>query len=717
MIDERLQAFGQGLARQRDDWVRSRYARGLDKRWVEDIDQYNAKDFANRQAAQMMEAVEQGYPVTQNSAKPTRSTVYIGLTRQKANGAEARLSDILLPTDDRNWGIKPTPIPTVAKFATDHSPAIDPRTGQTKLDPRTHAPLTKADMAKAVMKDADTRSEAMQTRIDDQLVECDYNAEVRRMIHDATMLGTGVLKGPVVMSRVRKAWMPMVDGAGQQVHVLEVVKELNPVSMRVDPRNVWPDPACGESVHNGKGIFERQRMTSKQVRELAKQPGYLKQQLREVIEQGPQTSATMEEVSAMSSETTTDLQNKPFEVWEYWGEIDKEDLRAAGVEVPDDELVSMSAVVVMINSTVVRAYLNPLETGDLPYDFYPWEKMADSVWGYGVPYLMRAQQRVLNAAWRQMMDNAGVSSGPQIVVKPSVIAPADKQWELTSRKIWWLTDESADARTAFATFEFNSHQAELSNIIKLAEELADQETGVPMLTQGNQGSAPDTVGGMQMLMNAANVVLRRLVKQFDDYVTKPHIRRYYDFNMMHSEDESIKGDFSVDARGSSALLVRDIQNQAFLGLLQTAANPVYGIYVDSKKLFERALQAQHIDPAEIFRSDEEIAKLQQQPPQQNPQLQVAQIRAQAEMQKAQSQSQADQIEMQTRMQMAREDRAARMAELELQRQIKMIELSQSKDLSLDQIKAKLADTAIKERTRKDLFVAEQRLKLATGSGL
>ena len=54
----------------------------------------------------MMTSVEQGYPVTTQGAKPHRSTVYIGLTRQKTNAAEARVADILLPTDDRNWELR-----------------------------------------------------------------------------------------------------------------------------------------------------------------------------------------------------------------------------------------------------------------------------------------------------------------------------------------------------------------------------------------------------------------------------------------------------------------------------------------------------------------------------------------------------------------------------------------------------------------------------------
>ncbi len=74
------------------------------------------------------------------------------------------------------------------------------------------------------------------------------------------------------------------------------VEELNPASYRVDPRNIWPDPACGESIHDGKGIFERQTMTPKQVRELKKQPGYMKEQLRKVLEEGPKHSYAIEEM-------------------------------------------------------------------------------------------------------------------------------------------------------------------------------------------------------------------------------------------------------------------------------------------------------------------------------------------------------------------------------------------------------------------------------------
>ena len=717
---EKLQSFGSSLSGQRDEWIRSRSSYGVDKRWIEDEDQYNGKDNVNKAASQMMTSVEQGYPVTTQGAKPHRSTVFIGMTRQKTNAAEARLADILLPTDDRNWGIQPTPNPELMGMSKDNQAAMDQQ-GQPVMG-EDGQPARVRDVVKAVLEMANKKAKAMETEIEDQLVECGYNGELRKVIHDSAVLGTGVIKGPIVTNRTRKAWQPVTDQEGQTVHQVEIVQEISPASFRVDPRNVWPDPGCGENVHNGKGIYEREQVTAKQIRDLAKQPGFLKPQLRKVLEEGPKQSATLRE---MTDEDQRDMARLTYEMWTYWGEVEHDDLESAGVERgAKDELRSTSACVVMINNTVVKAFLNPLDGGDLPYDFFIWEKVAGSCWGYGIPYLMRSQQKVLNAAWRQMMDNAGVSSGPQIVIKPGAIQPADKQWQLSARKIWYATDDIDDVRKAFSTFEFNSHQAELAGIIKMATELADAETGVPTIMQGEKGAAPDTVGGMQMLMNSANVVLRRLVKQFDDMATKPHIRRYYDYNMMYNEDEEIKGDFTIDARGSSALVVRDIQNQSFLNLLAAGANPVYGMYLDTQKLFEKALQAQHIDPAEVFKPEEEIEQIKEaqkqaasQGPPPDPAMAVAQLRAEAEMQQVQARSESDLQELQVRQNIAAQEADMQIMQLQMTREIEMLKLSNTQNISLEKIKAQLADTAMKERSRKELFAAERDLALKTGSGI
>jgi hypothetical protein len=733
MRRDQMQALGSTLAKQRDEWISARRTTGWDKRIQEDLDQYHARDRAQKAGASMMESVEQGYPVTSNGAKQMRSTVYIGLTRQKSNAAEARLSDILLPTDEENWGIQPTPIPTLSKMLTDNSPAVDPQTGGPMVLNAPHpdtgelvpTQVKKSDVALAAETMAREKSENMAKEIKDQLIECDYNAETRKVLHDAAVMGVGVIKGPIVMNRTKKSWGPVSgpDGAptqgpaGAAVYALEIVEEKKPASYHVDPRFVWEDPDCGDDIQNGKGIYELEQKTRKRVRELAKQPGYMLEQLQAVLEEGPKRSVALVELTGDLGRNLTEKTS--FDVWSYTGEMDPDDLRLCGCDVPEGELDGVSGCVVMINDTVVKAYLNPIETGDLPYDFYPWEKVSDSPRGYGVPYLMRSPQRVINAAWRMMMDNAAICAGPQIIIKKGKIHPEDKNWSLYARKVWMFTgSENESVNDAFTQVEFNMHQAELQAIITLGTALADAETSTPMIAQGEQGSAPDTVGGTQLLMNSANVVLRRLVKQYDDFVTKRHIRRYYDYNMAYSEDDAIKGDFSVDARGSSALLVRDIQNQAFTNLLAAGANPIYVKYIDTKKLFEKALQAQHVQPQDIMKSDAEVKadeEMAAKNPPQDPRIQAATITANAKMEESKAFSAGKESEIQLRREISATNFAAELKKLELDRELAVLKYAEDQKLTIIEAKTQLAQTAINNRTKAELYAQEQALKLNPGN--
>jgi len=726
---DQLQQMGQTLARQRDEWISARRASGWDKRVQEDLDQYHARDNNQRAAASMMESVEQGYPVTSNQARPGRSTVYIGLTRQKSNAAEARLSDILLPTDENNWGIQPTPVPTLAKMMQDQSPAVDPATGGPMSlnvpDPATGQPVPtqvkKSDVAMAAQTVAREAAKNMENEIEDQLTECDYNAETRKTLHDAAVMGVGVIKGPIVMSRTRKSWNAVVDETGnpavgpdgKTVYEMVFQEEKTPASYHVDARFVWEDPDCGDDIQNGKGIYELEQMTRKRVRELAKQPQYLPDQIAQVLKEGPQRSPALVELT--SEIQRNNYEKNSFDVWTYTGELDADDLRLCGCDVPDDSLDGVSGCVVMINDTVVKAYMNPIESGELPYDFYPWEKVNDSPRGYGVPYLMRSPQRVINAAWRMMMDNAAICAGPQIILKKKKLEPEDKNWSLYARKVWNFTgSENESVGDAFTQVEFNMHQVELQAIVSLGTQLADAETSTPMITQGEQGAAPETVGGMQMLLNSANVVLRRLVKQYDDYVTKRHIRRYYDYNMAYGEDDAIKGDFSVDARGSSALLVRDIQNQAFTNLLAAGANPVYAPFIDQKKLFEKALQAQHVQPQDIMKTDAEIkanAEAAQKNPPMDPRIEAAKITAQAKLEESKAFSAGKESEIALRREISATNDAAQLRKLELDRELALLKYAEENKITLIEAKTQLAQTAINNRTKAEMAAQERALKM------
>ena len=153
-------------------------------------------------------------------------------------------------------------------------------------------------------------------------------------------------------------------------------------------------------------------------------------------------------------------------------------------------------------------------------------------------------------------------------------------------------------------FNIPTLQAELSNIIEFGLRMADEVSGLPLLLQGERGNSPDTVGGMQMLMQSASIVLKRIAKQFDDYYTRPLLKDWYDWNMQYSDKPEIKGDLQIDARGASELAARDQANQFLMIAGQFVGNPAFGI--DPKKLFSEMASANHFDARKIQFTDEEI---------------------------------------------------------------------------------------------------------------
>ena len=97
-----------------------------------------------------------------------------------------------------------------------------------------------------------------------------------------------------------------------------------------------------------------------------------------------------------------------------------------------------------------------------------------------------------NAATRSMLDNAGMSLGPQIIIDDSSIEPVDGRWEITGRKLWRLKlgGNARNVQEAFGVFNIPTLQAELSNIIEFGLRMADEVSGLPLLLQGERGNSP-----------------------------------------------------------------------------------------------------------------------------------------------------------------------------------------------------------------------------------
>jgi hypothetical protein len=704
-LEAKLAAVGAFLVGERDTFIQDRAASGVETQWREDLIAYQGRDAATIGADEMMARIsvqgERGSR-SQDDSMATRSRVVPNITRPKTNSAEARLADMLLPVDERNWGMKPTPVPEVDEMAQDRKTGVVQQ-GQPVMMDGENGPrqMMVADRAAEILAQARKAAGAMEKEIDDQHTEFDYNSVCRLVMHDAFVLGTGILKGPVVRAKTRKAWRPVTDGQ-RTVHVLQMTEEKRPISEVVSPWDFFPDMSCGTDIQNSSAVWERQRITARKLRDLAKAPGYIAEHIRAAIVEGPKTSY----VAADRDRETNFWQppeDRQFELWERHGDLEMDVFQMCGCDTSGmDPLMSISGCVVLLNGRVIKAYINPLDTGDLIYDVFALEPAQNRVFGYGVPYMLRqCAQRMLTAAVRQIMDNGGLTAGPQIVANRKTIIPANGRWEITGRKLWWMTEEG-QAEHAFKTYDIPSNIEEFLKIIDLALKFADEEIAFPMIMSGERGSAPEQVGSMQMLMNAATVVLRRLVKRYDDYVTKRHVRRYYDWNMQYSPKQEIKGDYEVDARGSTALMQRDIQNQALQKWLAALSNPALEWYFDADKLIKKALQADYITPDDVMPDDAELARRKDARAKQQPTPSPdAIVRAEAALKSAQMREQGEMQRAGAELQDAAAEREHEMMIAAIEGDIAMREMMQSKGINLDKLKASLATQVMKIRADRE----------------
>ena len=107
------------LLAKRKEAIKGRATSGIEEEWTEDEEHYQGIDDANRayQNANMLYRSRKSALLGNGNPRqnqPTRSIVFLNITRPYVDAASARVADMLLPTDDRSWEIKPTPIPKLS---------------------------------------------------------------------------------------------------------------------------------------------------------------------------------------------------------------------------------------------------------------------------------------------------------------------------------------------------------------------------------------------------------------------------------------------------------------------------------------------------------------------------------------------------------------------------------------------------------------------------
>lgn len=800
---ERLDALSQAIAGKRKEAIDARKASGIEDVWMAceeaylGIDDMNRHEFAGARWAKP--ATTAGGLTSQRlTNEDVRSSAFVRLTSRYVDSGAAKLGEILLPIDDKAFSFEPTPNPDLVKQADDLTPLIDAATGQhvmrpmrddemraaqqqaqpqraaispqpgsaPQMPPMTPAAqgaaqmvtATAADKARELMDQAAECAERAETRIYDWMTESKYPAEARKVIHDAARIGVGVLKGPFPDTKMARA-LTHVDGG----IAIQIEHKIVPAVRWVDPWNIFPDDSCGEDIHEGDGLFERDFLSLKGLRKLKEQEGYLAEQIDRVIEEGPGKCYA-------EGGNPADKKNlKRFEIWYRYGTLKREEMDLAGAigieDVPEDQ-DEVYAIISMVNDTIIKATINPLDSGKLPYRVMTWSRRPGHWAGVGVAEQLSMPQRMCNASTRALLNNAGLSSGAQIVIDQLAITPADGSYKLTPNKVWYMSEGGRDVRTAFQAIQIPSVVEQMMHIIEYAMKLAEEATGIPLVTQGQTGpTTPQTFGQAELQDSNSHTWLRSIGYRYDDQITEPLVTDFYEWLLLDPavpDDE--KGDFRINAHGSIAMVERAIQETTLMGMLQASQNPAFRI--DPAALFSEYLKSKRLDPRKIQYSPEKQAQMDAAPPAPPLPIMLEQMKGQNAIQQIQAKTQAEiaqnQQEMEHEQQMlqtggmqphmaqamaqiqrerlrgetaqtieasrssaelARAEKEKEIAfqngqfdiqKMQLQRDMMILEYTLKNNMQISDVKAQLAQTAIQEHTKRELAAAE--IQLAANQG-
>jgi hypothetical protein len=638
----------------------------IEQRWLMDLRQYHGR---------FDEKTEEALRQT-----PEKSRAIINMTRPKTKAWAARLSDLLFPADDKNWGISPTPVPELSEKAKQAAADAEAKHAEaarmvdihnrdvaagTQTMPQGQAlaaaaelgaqalDLEQAEMdAQAIMDTAKRCSENMAREMDDQLTQCQYPRHSRRLIDDLCKLGSGVMKGPMngkAAQRWKKVAQALNNGSSAEVYRLAPVTDGNaPIYLRVDPWSFFPDSNATD-MDSSESELERHLPNRTQLKRMAKLLDFDPDAVAELCRGGPGFGVGQDLQYLAQLRTITDEGNAVtdrYVLWEYHGPLECDEVetiltvtqgpeKAQAWREDYSELDEVRVIVFFCDGRLLK--IEPdwlLDTNETLYSVVSFEKSETSVLGgYGVPAMMRDPARAVAAAWRMLLDNAGLSVGPQVVIDKSRVTPENGSWKMEPRKVWLKSgdDINTDAKP-FEVFDIPSNTDELVKVIELALKFIDETTSLPLIAQGEQGAhITQTAGGMSMLMNSANVIFRNVVKNYDDDMTTPNIRRLYDWNMQFNSKEEIKGDMQVEARGTSALLVRELQSANLMVMTERwSSHPILSLALKVYDTMRMTVQSMSINPDDVLgtRDDfENKLKEQAQNAPQDPRIAAAQIDA------------------------------------------------------------------------------------------
>jgi len=452
------------------------------------------------------------------------------------------------------------------------------------------------------IKPAQIAARRLEKLILDQIEESNGSIELRSAIFEACLLGTGIVKGPFTYNKTLHKYTDTGNGREYTPQTVKV-----PKMEFVSIWDFYPDPNA-RNMEEAEFVIQRHRLNKNQVLDLANRPFFDKKAIMDCLRMGAKYQKKSWETDIdLEKSQYPDIEANRFEVIEYWGTIDAMSAREEGLELDEsiDDMEEVQVNVWMIRDKVIRIVQNPFKPFRTPYQSFVYEKNPYAFFGIGVPENMDDAQQIMNGHARMAIDNLALAGNLVFDIDESALA-SNQTMEVFPGKIF--KRQAGSPGQSIYGLKFPNTANENMQMFDKFRQLADESTGIPSYSHGQTGvqSMTRTASGMSMLMGAASLNIKTVIKNIDDQLIKPLGEALFQWNMQFYEgDLPIHGDLEIKATGSSSLMKKEVRSQRLTMFLQTVQNPAIAPFVRMSEVIKELAHSLDLDPAEILNTKDE----------------------------------------------------------------------------------------------------------------
>ena len=452
---------------------------------------------------------------------------------------------------------------------------------------------------------AEEAAKNMEKLIHDQLEETHAISVMRHVLFEMCLLGTGILKGPFNYEKPEHKWE--LNEKGERTYSPD--KKLVPRVEAVSCWDLYPDPDAVQ-IEDADYVIQRHVYTRSQVRDLMNRPFFRKSAIEDLLSYGSNYETRSYETALFDRENQEEFSKNRYEILEYWGVMDKHFVEEAGIEIPDDiddDLDEVQINAWVSNGHILRLVLNPFTPARNPFMVCPYEINPYQFFGVGIPENMDDAQTIMNGHARMAIDNLALAGNLVFDIDETMLVPG-QDMSVFPGKIF--RRQSGQTGQALHGLKFPNTAPENMQIFDRFRQLADESTGIPSYSHGQTGiqSTTRTASGMSMLMGAAALNIKTVIKNVDDYLLKPLGETLFHWNMQFNKEvPEIQGDLNIKAQGTTSLMTKEVRSQRLMTFMQVASNQFLAPFVKWHSIIKEIAKSMDIDPDQLVNDPEKAA--------------------------------------------------------------------------------------------------------------